>query len=42
MHTILIVDDERSIRESLAIVLDDSYRLLLAKDGRDALALLLH
>ena len=42
MHTILIVDDEKSVRESLAMVLNDDYRLLMAKDGRDALALLLH
>jgi DNA-binding NtrC family response regulator len=37
-HTILLVDDEKSIRETLRIILEDSnYNVLTAKDGSEAL-----
>ncbi len=35
--TLLVVDDERGIRESLKWVFKDEYEVLLAKDGREAL-----
>ena len=38
--TILIVDDERNVRESLGRLLRDDYNVLLAEDGRTALQLL--
>src|SRR5438552_13649668 len=40
---ILVVDDERSMRELLAIVLRrEGYEVLLAENGRSAIALLEH
>ena len=36
-HAILIVDDEKGVRESLQIVLQDHYDLDLAETGEDAL-----
>ena len=36
-QTILVVDDERSIRESLRLVLTDDYDVHTAERGRDAL-----
>ena len=38
--TILIVDDERGVRQSFKMVLKDDYNVLLAKTGEDALAIL--
>jgi CheY-like chemotaxis protein len=41
MHSVLIVDDDRAIREMLTETLDDAgYRVLSAENGRQALALL--
>jgi signal transduction histidine kinase len=41
-HTILLVDDEKDIRDVLEIALKDAgYRVLLAEDGRQALDLFL-
>jgi DNA-binding NtrC family response regulator len=40
MHTLLIVDDEGGVRESLQAVLKGQYRLLFATNGREALSLL--
>ena len=38
MHSILVVDDERDIRESLRGVLEDEdYTVLLAESGEDCL-----
>lgn len=37
MHSILIVDDELSIRESFSLILEGKYRLLLAASGEAAL-----
>ena len=37
--TILIVDDEASIRESLKIILSRSYSIVLAENGEEALRL---
>ena len=38
MNTILVVDDERNIRETLKDVLEDEgYEVLLAEDGKGAL-----
>ncbi len=36
-YSILIVDDEKSVRESLRMVLQDDYKLYTAKTGREAL-----
>jgi DNA-binding NtrC family response regulator len=36
-NSILIVDDQRSIRESLAFALSDSYRIYQAANGREAM-----
>ena len=39
--TVLIVDDDSYIREALTeLLVDEGYRVLLARDGREALALL--
>jgi DNA-binding NtrC family response regulator len=35
--TLLVVDDERGIRESLKWIFKDGYEVVLAKDGREAL-----
>jgi len=35
--TILVVDDEKSVRESLKILLEDDYHIILAQDGPEAL-----
>jgi DNA-binding NtrC family response regulator len=35
--TILVVDDEKSMRESLQMLLKENYQVLLAKSGREAL-----
>src|SRR5262249_23554261 len=40
LKRILIVDDDDAIRESLALALEDSYQVLLARDGLEALAVL--
>ena len=40
MKRILIVDDDDAIRESLALALEDTYHVLLARDGMEALAVL--
>ncbi|MDD3375302.1 MAG: response regulator [Candidatus Omnitrophica bacterium] len=37
---ILIVDDEEGIRESLKLILEDYYNLILAEDGEQALEIL--
>src|SRR3989338_865486 len=37
---ILVVDDERSLRESLHLLLKDDYHVHLAKTGQEALALI--
>ncbi len=39
---ILIADDEEGIRESLALILGDTYELAFAVDGQDTLAKLSH
>ncbi|MBI3995702.1 MAG: response regulator, partial [Nitrospirae bacterium] len=39
MKTLLIVDDETSVAESLKMVLKPDYRLLWAADGEEALTL---
>ncbi len=39
-HTILIVDDEENNLLALADMLDDSYNVLVAQDGQDALELI--
>ncbi len=36
-HTILIVDDEESLRKSLTMVLEGKFNVLTAKDGKEAL-----
>src|SRR5262245_21818722 len=40
LKRILIVDDDDAIRESLALALEDSYQVLVARDGLEALAVL--
>lgn len=40
--TILICDDEEGIRESFKLILGDSYDLIFAKTGMEALKLLEH
>src|SRR4051812_32841937 len=40
MKRILIVDDDEAIRESLAVALEETYQVLEARNGREALALL--
>ena len=40
MQTILVIDDEVSVRESYRMLLSDRYHLLLAHDGPSGLALL--
>ncbi len=40
IHTVLVVDDEESVRESLEILLEDRYFVLTAPDGEKALAAL--
>jgi two-component system, NtrC family, response regulator AtoC len=40
MRKILIVDDEISVRESLKLILKDQYKVLLAENASEALALL--
>ncbi len=40
MHSILIVDDDRSTRESFRMILKGRYHLLLAKSAEEALVLL--
>ena len=37
MDTILIVDDERGVRESFNMVLKDHYEVLAAPDGKEAI-----
>ncbi|MEE8638521.1 MAG: sigma-54 dependent transcriptional regulator [Candidatus Margulisiibacteriota bacterium] len=37
MHSILVVDDELSIRESFSLILEDKYKVLLAASGEAAL-----
>ncbi|RMF88418.1 MAG: hybrid sensor histidine kinase/response regulator [Nitrospinota bacterium] len=37
-RTVLVVDDEENVRESLALILSDEYRVLTAASGREALA----
>ena len=40
-HTVLIVDDDMDVRESLADVVSElGYRVLLARNGREALEIL--
>jgi DNA-binding NtrC family response regulator len=39
MKRILIVDDELSVRESLKLILQDQYKILLANDAKEALVL---
>ncbi len=41
LQTILVVDDEKSVRESLKLVLSDSYRILIAASGEEAIETLL-
>lgn len=41
LHTILIVDDEKSVRESLRFILEGPYRVLIAENGEKALQQLL-
>jgi DNA-binding NtrC family response regulator len=36
--TVLVVDDEESVRESLTVLLEERYTVYTAKNGRDALA----
>ena len=36
-HTVLIVDDEELNRQMLANILQGEYKLLIAKDGKEAL-----
>jgi DNA-binding NtrC family response regulator len=36
-HSILIVDDQRSIRESLAFALSDAFRIFQASNGKEAM-----
>jgi CheY-like chemotaxis protein len=39
--TVMVIDDERDIRESLKdVLLDEGYQVLLAGNGREALSLL--
>ncbi len=41
MHSVLVVDDEREIRESLRGILEEeSYKVLLAESGEAGLDLL--
>ena len=35
-HTILVVDDEAVNREMLAAILEPSYKIIFAKDGKEA------
>ncbi|MCI0525926.1 MAG: sigma-54 dependent transcriptional regulator [Nitrospira sp.] len=39
MKRILIVDDELSVRESLKLILQDQYKILIANDAKEALVL---
>ena len=39
-HSILIVDDEKSIRENLAYALSSSYKTYKAANGREAMAII--
>jgi DNA-binding NtrC family response regulator len=39
MKRILIVDDELSVRESLKLILQDQYKILMANDAKEALVL---
>ncbi|MFC1517826.1 sigma-54-dependent transcriptional regulator [Candidatus Margulisiibacteriota bacterium] len=41
METILVVDDEKSVRESLKMILEDNYKVLLASSGKEAIEKLL-
>ncbi|MFH1428869.1 MAG: response regulator [Candidatus Margulisiibacteriota bacterium] len=36
-HTVLIVDDEKSVRESIKMVLEEKYRIITAVNGEEAL-----
>ncbi|MFC1478883.1 sigma-54-dependent transcriptional regulator [Candidatus Margulisiibacteriota bacterium] len=36
-HTVLIVDDEKSVRESIKMVLEEKYRVITAVNGQEAL-----
>ncbi|HGY12192.1 MAG TPA: response regulator, partial [Desulfobacterales bacterium] len=38
-QTVLIVDDERSMRKGLALTLKNKYHALTAKNGKEALEL---
>ncbi|MCM8815028.1 MAG: sigma-54 dependent transcriptional regulator [Candidatus Omnitrophica bacterium] len=40
MKKILVIDDERSVQESLKLVLSDSYNVLIASSGKEALEIL--
>lgn len=40
MKRVLVVDDDADIRDSLAMLLADRYRVVTAADGREALAVL--
>lgn len=40
-NTILVVDDEKSVRESLKLILEEHYQVLLSDNGQDALEKLL-
>ena len=36
-NTVLVVDDEPSVRESLIVALEDEYRIIAVESGRQAL-----
>jgi DNA-binding NtrC family response regulator len=40
LHTVLVVDDEEAVRESLELLLEDRYFVLSSPQGEDALAVL--
>lgn len=40
MKRLLVIDDDEAIRESLELALSSRFEVLLARDGRDGLALL--
>lgn len=42
MNKILVIDDEKSVQESLKIVLSDNYKVVTAFSGKDGLELLLN
>lgn len=41
MYNILVVDDEKSVRESLKLILEDNYKIFLATSGKEAIEKLL-